>query len=68
MSKQKREKLTTTATPEKNRPGKTFFQIEEELTKAQLETIASTTVNSQQSTVNSQQSTINHQPLTINKS
>ena len=40
MFKPKREKLTTTATPAKNRPGKTFFQIEEELTKAQLEAIA----------------------------
>ena len=40
MFKPKREKLTTTATPEKNRPGKTFFQIEEELTKAQLEALA----------------------------
>ena len=38
--KQEREKLTNTATPAKNRPGKTFFQIEEELTKAQLEAIA----------------------------
>ena len=40
MSKQKREKLTTTATPEKNRPGKTFFQVEGDLNEAQLEAIA----------------------------
>ena len=40
MFKPKREKLTTTATPEKTHPGKPFFQIEGELTEAQLEAIA----------------------------
>ena len=40
MFKQKREKLTTTATPEKTRPEKPFFQVEGELTEAQLEAIA----------------------------
>ena len=40
MFKPKREKLTTTATPEKLRPQKPFFQVEGELTEAQLEMIA----------------------------
>ena len=40
MFKPKREKLTTTATPEKTRPGKSFFQVEGELNEAQLEVIA----------------------------
>ncbi len=40
MFKLKREKLTTTATPEKTRPEKPFFQVEGELTEAQLEVIA----------------------------
>ena len=48
-----------TAVPDKLRQEKSFVQIEGKLTEAQLEAIASTTVNSQQSTVNSQQLTIN---------
>ena len=40
MSKQKREKLTATTTPEKTRQHKTFIQVEGELTEAQLEVIA----------------------------
>ncbi len=40
MFKQKREKLTTTATPEKNCPEKPFVQVERELTEEQLEVIA----------------------------
>ncbi|MDJ0589127.1 MAG: hypothetical protein QNJ72_03910 [Pleurocapsa sp. MO_226.B13] len=40
MFKPKREKLTTTATPEKLRPQKPFFQVGGELTEAQLEMIA----------------------------
>ena len=40
MSKQKREKLTATVTPEKPHQQQLFIQIEEELTKAQLEAIA----------------------------
>ena len=40
MSRQKREKLMTTKTPEKPRPQQSFVQIEGELTKGQLEVIA----------------------------
>ena len=40
MFKPKREKLTTTATPEKLRQQKPFVQAERELTEAQLEVIA----------------------------
>ena len=40
MSKQKREKSTATATPEKLRQEKPFVQVEGELTEAQLEAIA----------------------------
>ena len=40
MFKPKREKLTTTATPEKPSPEKPFVQVERELTEAQLEAIA----------------------------
>ena len=40
MFKPKREKLTTTVTPEKTRQQKPFVQIEGELTEAQLEAYA----------------------------
>ncbi len=40
MSKQKREKFTATATPEKICSEKPFVQVEGELTEAQLEAIA----------------------------
>ncbi len=40
MSKQQREKLTATVTPEKPRQDKPLVQTEGELTKAQLEVIA----------------------------
>ena len=40
MSKQKQEKLTATATPEKTSLQKPLVQIEGELTEAQLEAIA----------------------------
>ena len=40
MLKQKPEKLTATATPEKNRQHKSFVQAEGELTQTQLEAIA----------------------------
>ena len=36
MSKPKREKFTATTTPEKNRPGKLFFQVEGELTPSAI--------------------------------
>ena len=40
MSKQKREKFTSTVTPEKPRQEKPFVQVEGKLTQAQLEVIA----------------------------
>ncbi|MGK7873173.1 MAG: hypothetical protein AB4426_07625 [Xenococcaceae cyanobacterium] len=40
MAKQKPEKFTATATPEKPRQQKPFVQAEGELTEAQLEAIA----------------------------
>ena len=40
MSKQKRDKFTTSATPEKGCHDNPFVQVEGELTKAQLDTIA----------------------------
>ena len=40
MSKQKQAKLTATFTLEKTRPEKPFVQVEEKLTKAQLEAIS----------------------------
>ena len=40
MSKQQREKFTATVTSEKPHQQQPFIQIEEELTKAQLEAIA----------------------------
>ena len=40
MSKQKPEKLTVSATPEKPDQQKPFVQLEGELTEAQLEAIA----------------------------
>ena len=40
MSKQKPEKFTASAAPEKTRPEKSFVQLEGKLTEAQLEEIA----------------------------
>ena len=40
MSKQKREKLTVSVTPEKPRQDQLFFQVEGKLTEEQLEAIA----------------------------
>ncbi len=40
MSKQKRNKLTTSVTPEKSWSNKPFVQVEGELTQAQLEALA----------------------------
>ena len=48
MSQQKQEKCTASTTAKKHHQQNPFIQIEGKLTKAQLEAIASTTINHQQ--------------------